>query len=795
MTTLTVDATRETMLTLLSQERHYEFLMLAEPFLRACPDDLHIRLMVVRSYVTLGLFEPAGDTLEEAFARGMTSPELESLRDSIRTLTGDRIDWRSQVDTYRTNLDALRRRGIDTTAIENAWERRQADYALFRDANDVFQIRRSSDRDEACWFPSLRNHPVADENEPLPDSLETPMPQPLIFDGVGLGGLFERVYEKSLNTFLGYSCALYIVEPEAADFAVALHLRDWSGILSDPRVFLFVGPDWQPRIRRFWDEELDTPLPAHALSIGPRTSAVENDRVVRTVESAHAARNDAIRQSLADTEAMYAERTVAYWAKRFTEARRGEGRPLRILAATSTHTTFLQYSMRDAQRAFEAIGCECRVIKEKTNHDIPSPMTYHRAIREFQPDLLFVLDHLRASFGGILPKNLPLLTWDQDQLPHIFTQANVARIAPHDFVAGYCKLRCIELGTNPKQLLYAGVPTCPQQFAGDPLTAREIEKYTCDVSYVSHAAQTPEAFHREERASCNDPTLVRLMDTLFELLPPMLARHYTPHQAVIETVLEDGMRRCGIADLPNDSRARLLSWYLWRLGDRIFRHEALAWIGQWAKDWKRSFRIYGNGWRDHPTLGEFAAGPAVNGRELICIYRVSKINLQLMPSGFIHQRALDGLAAGGFFLTRLTPHDLRGRTLRKLINRVRQLGINSTEALLAGDDEMLARLLHEFYAEHLNHMTSHYPNLHQVLEVKAEVLYPDEVFDNFERIGFDSPDSFAQRANTYLADERLRTDTASSMREKVVEHFSYQAAMRRFLEAMTTYLQEVATRH
>jgi hypothetical protein len=333
------------------------------------------------------------------------------------------------------------------------------------------------------------------------------------------------------------------------------------------------------------------------------------------------------------------------------------------------------------------------------------------------------------------------------------------------------------------------------QFAGAPLTDGEIEKYSCDVSYVSHAAQTPEAFHQEERTNWNDPTVVRLLDTLFELLPAMLARHHTPHQAVIDTVLEDGMHRCGITELPNDVRARLTSWYLWRLGDRIFRHEALAWVGQWAKDSKRSFRIYGNGWENHPTLSEFAAGPADNGRELICIYRASKINLQLMPAGFIHQRALDGLAAGGFFLTRLTPHCLRGRTLRKLTNRVRELGIDSTESLLVSHDATLDGLLQEFYGEHLDHMTSHYPNLFDVLSVTAEMLYPDEVFDNFERIGFDSPDSFVRRADAYLADENLRADTASAMREQVVEHFSYQPAMRRFLEAMTTYLQQAATIH
>ena len=47
-----------------------------------------------------------------------------------------------------------------------------------------------------------------------------------------------------------------------------------------------------------------------------------------------------------------------------------------------------------------------------------------------------------------------------------------------------------------------------------------------------------------------------------------------------------------------------------------------------------------------------------------------------MPAGFVHQRALDGLAAGGFFLSRTAPSDVRGLLLRRLDNRIREFGID-----------------------------------------------------------------------------------------------------------------------
>ena len=257
-------------------------------------------------------------------------------------------------------------------------------------------------------------------------------------------------------------------------------------------------------------------------------------------------------------------------------------------------------------------------------------------------------------------------------------------------------------------------------------------------------------------------------------------------------MLEEAYRRCGAAITDDSLLSWVRTWYLWRLGDRMFRHEALEWVAQWATAKGRTLRIYGNGWEDHPTLAEFAAGGAENGRELNCIYRASRINLQLMPAGFIHQRALDGLAAGGFFLTRLVPHDHCGRSLRRLIQRMGELGIDTNEAFAACADTTVSALLGEFYGAHTEHMRSHYPNLFDILNVSAESLFADEVFDDFERIVFDSAESFAQRAELYLSDEQTRIASAGAMREKVLQHFSYQAAMRRFLGAMTTYLQDAA---
>jgi hypothetical protein len=639
------------------------------------------------------------------------------------------------------------------------------------------------------WIPFLGDHGAVDEARALPEDVGTITPLPCLFEGLDLGHFFERLHRATKDTFLGYSCALFVVEPDPAVFAVVLHLRDWGELLADRRVFVFFGDSCTERLCQAWETDLDLPWPRQVYTLSAFRPGC-SPSAVNAVSEAAGERGRKIEESHRRIEVQYASRDIRYWAQRFDEALAGEGEPLRVLAAVSTHTTFLQHSMRDTKRALENLGHRCVVLTEKTDYDIIGPLTYHNAIREFDPDVFLNIDHLRPEFGSLIPSNLPILTWDQDMLPHVFTKENMERIARHDFVAGCSKSNFVRAGFNPKQFLHARVPTCPEQFGGDPLTDEEIEHYTCEVSYVSHASQTPRQFHEEERAGYKNAALAVLLDEMYELLLPMLAKHHTMPAELPVVIVQEASRRCGVTVDNEQLRERLMWWYLWRLADRIFRHEALEWVAQWARSTGRTLRIYGNGWDKHPTLSEFAAGPADNGRELLCIYRASKINLQLMPAGFIHQRALDGLAGGGFFLTRLVPKDLRGRTLRRLEGRIRELGITRQRELFENPDTTLQTLLHEYIGESLQWLSPDDDGLLNGIRLSAELPFPDEVFPHFHEIVFDSAERFARTADAFLADDAKRRTITEEMRQVVIEHFSYPPTIDRFLHAMAEYLRE-----
>jgi len=236
-------------------------------------------------------------------------------------------------------------------------------------------------------------------------------------------------------------------------------------------------------------------------------------------------------------------------------------------------------------------------------------------------------------------------------------------------------------------------------------------------------------------------------------------------------------------------KRRLIGWYLWRLGDRLFRHEALQWAADWARKRGASFRIYGNGWDRHPTLSAFAAGPAQNGRELECVFRASKINLQLMPAGFIHQRALDGLMSGGFFLTKQTPQDRLGRALRTLADRVAALHIQTTRALLDSTDANLQRALQQYVGRWLHRFDPAEPDLFQLIATASEMPQAIEVFPDLPDITFDTSEEFERAADRFLQSPQDRQTIAKRMKAAVADRFTYKATMQKMLTAMAEYLR------
>ena len=83
-------------------------------------------------------------------------------------------------------------------------------------------------------------------------------------------------------------------------------------------------------------------------------------------------------------------------------------------------------------------------------------------------------------------------------------------------------------------------------------------------------------------------------------------------------------------------------------------------------------------------------------------------------------------------------------------------------------------------------------NLLHLIQANAELLSPDEAFEDFPAILFDSAEQFAGLAELFLSNEPGRRAVTYRMRRVVVENFSYQPTMQRFLQEMAAYLKSAA---
>ncbi|MCH7702193.1 MAG: glycosyltransferase family 1 protein [Planctomycetes bacterium] len=755
--------------------------------------DPQVLLRAAQLYVQLGLAASARELLAGIPENGH-SAERAALIEMLISARDGRISWGTCNGRFRRNIDAWAARCPEAGELPSIWDAVQDKYQLYRTVDGNYQLRSTPETGGGRWLSALADHRRLDEARPLPYDEKSLMPAPCVFEGLGFGWYFRRVHEATQHTFLNFSAPLFVVEPDPIWFAISLHLHDWRDVLGDPRVMLFVGSDAIPRFERALNADRDLQLPgAHVY--GHAWNVTRDGSVIKAVERAGRRRERLNRRSLGRMQARYADRTAMYWAQRFATALNGDGPPLRILAVTSRYTTFLQYSMRDAVHALESLGHRTKLLIEPSDHHALGSASYHRAILDFDPDLYFILDHLRYSHRRHLPDNLPMFTWDQDLLPHVFTRQHIAQQGPLDVIGGITKRHCVTgLGCDEQRYCNAIMPTDPDVYSAEPLPDEDLKPYRCDVSYVSNASQTAASFHEQERAKLDDPRGKRLLDVLYEGVIRLAQQGLVGMDGRRRRLLADAQRRTGTTIQNDDLLNYLENWYLWRLGDRIYRHQALEWVADWVQRTGRRFHLYGRGWDTHPRFAAYARGVAQNGRELRCVYQATAINLQIMPSGFIHQRSMDGLAAGGFFLTRSTPADHNTVPIRRVLGRLEAVGAAGLDDPRAAADTELQLALRE-YERQTGHKwdpaDEHYLT---TLRIAAEQPAAGEVFPEFGTVLFNNGDEFADRAEHFLSQPSLRRSVADRMRRIVLERFTYQRTMERFLHFMRDYLARMASR-
>ncbi|RMF83235.1 MAG: hypothetical protein D6744_05050, partial [Planctomycetota bacterium] len=771
-------AFRRQLAALAQRNDSYNFLYAALPYLRQFGDDHEVRLMAVGQLARLGLFGPATELFDDLPAELADRSEIAQARRTMASQPTGHVPWRQFAERFTENVGICLRRGFLNETDARRLEQSIAGLELYRCNDGNFELSRRDAGKPREWLPGLANWAASTRNAELRPSQPNTLCPPLAVDGVAFGHALAELYDGTRKMLVTYSPRIHVLEPNLAQFAVWLHVAATPEMLADERVLVWLGHAGPEEFIEYHrrNPQIVGPQGAYRqIGWGPGAEPVAQPAIDRLAAEAR----ERTQQALAQVRSSVRSRDAAYYAERFANRKH---RPLRILGVTSRFTTFLQYSMRDIQHAARSAGHRFEIVMEPDDH---TPIAAHpqilQRVADLQPDLILIIDHNRREFGELYEYAVPLCNWIQDDLPNLFGPGRGADLHPFDIVVGTIgSLRADASGYPRDQWRSVPTPVSSRVFSSEPIDAEELRKYRCDVSFVTNLSIPPERFLEQTLGQTDSLEMRRLVEALYETLPPRIARGDVPG-SVAQVIRQTQQLATDLGFEMTDAQAdHVRQAFTDRLINIFFRQQVL----EWAADLGLDLHIYGRGWEEHPRLKRFARGVAAHGRELKCIYQASRINIQAISTGAVHQRLMEALFSGGFVAIRRTPIDSCSRLVEAVARRVAELDIRDEAELWNASDATLRRHVRELN-DRLYAPARLYPGFVHDLHIARERGFRNEagaLLPHYEQVAFGTRAEFEHLVKRFLDDADERERITGDHRAAVVDLFSYDAVLERVLQ-------------
>lgn len=336
---------------------------------------------------------------------------------------------------------------------------------------------------------------------------------------------------------------------------------------------------------------------------------------------------------------------------------------LKILLFTSKFTTYLQYSTRDIAQGFSKLGHETLIEME----DEDSGVTIRKDVClenliNFQPDIIFAIDHLRYSYPWI-PKTIPFVTWIQDLMPHLLKLNDDSKVTSNDYIFSISQ-HWIDtvFKTHPifKEKNIYCLPVTIDHDIYHPLTSCK-KKY--DITYISHLQDPALTFLPVLEGVMipevtSDSTLMFLKQLIDDLDKLSLAhlhkiRADKNHRKQFVNKI---CHKIGLGSKRNKEFFKLTDPFDENKAySRFYYHFLLLMkskpIMALIKN-NLEVRVFGKNWDKLPQFKNIAMGIAKNGNELNKIINQSRINLNLSAEISYHMKAPEVIATDSFMITR-----------------------------------------------------------------------------------------------------------------------------------------------
>lgn len=613
--------------------------------LRSSPADLQARLELAECLITLGLRSLALHELKTLVESGFPLSDLADPLARVESLTDDVITIEHSESILRSNLDAIGYRPPDLEQSIERWRAIAQSQIRFRavDSNIVRLLKDKGAVDQ-----------MQDTRGAFRSMLKTPLTEltkrqrgPIVLDGINPPWILERLLEDDAQPSVpGFRQKLYAAQRDTVAFLEGMSIIDLTEKLNDERIDWFVGDDAVDQLAATVNKR---PGIAHSVLViaNPANTQPMSKPIQESLLAISAKDAESNLQISARINERYASRDRGYWSGRFKE-----GTKLRILIPTSRYTTYLQHACADLRDALSALGHECLLLTEPDDSSLMISSDYLSAIDAFDPDLLIAMNHTRASFSGLLPKQLPVLTWIQDAMGHLFNSEQGESVGELDFVVGMIHRDLIDkFGFSEQQTCWHPMVASAAKFAINSSS----DARSCEIAYVTHQSEPVHA--QCERLIHEFAQEIPERRSELEMLAQRVQQIIATHGVRVHPELNRALDECFFPDSDPSTlpilRANVLHGFVLPIAERSFRHQTIQWAAEIAqrRDW--TLKLFGSGWESHPDFAQYAQGPLEHGSALASCYQNAAVHLHASIQQPLHQRVTECLLSGGLPITRV----------------------------------------------------------------------------------------------------------------------------------------------
>lgn len=601
---------------------------------------------------------------------------------------------------------------------------------------------------------------------------------PLALCGVGDGYLINALAQKPPKLHLTMQHTVHIIEPMPQVLLLCMMMHDYTGDagpIAQPRFRWHVGDTWQQQITDDVLGDLLTPFPMVNVSQGVDTHLI--------VAGLNQLRDRMLAEDLRrkhELDAYYNAITREQWVNLFGSF---PDRPPRVLLITTRFSTVLQYSTRDAAQAFGQLGWETCIAIEPSDWQRHCGAGLRKVMYDFRPDLIFQIDHLRSEHNDLYPPQLPFVCWIQDHLPNLCNHEAGRSVGMRDFILSNLASLFVQQHGYPRRQMI-DLP----QLSRVPMRPTEWTSDGEDLIYVSNWSKPAADVATELVQRFSSPAPLR---ALMELVKDVLIDIYASGGAVptyhdIRNIVTECENISGVTIYEPPLKNTVINAVFDSLNGTLYRHQALQWAVEVARERNLKLGLYGRGWNDNPQFAEFARGPVTPGEDLERLNRAAKINLQLEPYAcFSHARLTSGLFAGGFFLIRDHPLNHLPQELLNFVDRVFDPSVCTVDEA--------RRVVKDHHREKLEEMLARCACL-------GEQIDPISLVRDWQRNGtliphgcslprmgevlFRDKAGFAAAVERYIDNAPLRYDISTEQRQHTQSRLSYRAGMEKVTRAI-----------